>query len=91
MKRFYCLLVSCLVLVACGTQSTSPSSTSKTGESAVYDQLVKDCQTVPESSIDKVDNPLVNPNSVQVLQRTTEGAKVISKRNDLDKNGKKNS
>lgn len=87
MKRFYCLLVSCLVLVACGTQSASPSSASKTGESAVYDQLVKDYQTALESSIDKVDNPLVNPNSVEVLQRTTEGAKVISKRIDLDKNG----
>lgn len=87
MKRFYCLLVSCLVLVACGPQSASPSSTSKTEESAVYDQLVKDYQTALESSIDKVDNPLVNPNSVEVLQRTTEGAKVISKRIDLDKNG----
>lgn len=90
MKRLFYLTASLFLLGACSSQTKVPSSQAQpTSIQSVYEQLVMDYEQAAHTSMEEVDNPLLNSQTLELASRYTGDGKLdlVSKQVDLDKDG----
>lgn len=94
MKRFYLLLLVGLVLTACGSQKKQSATPERreveVSVQEIYQDLADDYERAINTSVEEVDNPLLNAHTIDLARRYTGEGEVdlVSKIVDLNQDGR---